>query len=117
MDRGSHEAIVQQRVDSQLESIFPDGEGTASSQHVRIIVQHVAKIAFEAGRLYALDSLMTTEDMAHVLGVSQRRVNAIAQLEHQRWGTGRQVMGNNPWLFTPEEIESMRPGPVGHPRK
>lgn len=50
-------------------------------------------------------------DIAPRLGLSRRRVNAIAQAR----GIGRMVGGIR--LFAEDDIEALRPGPPGRPRK
>ena len=58
---------------------------------------------------YALMSLLTADDVAEILGVSVRRVRAIARNRHERFGVGWQVPGTSQWLFRPSEIEALRP--------
>jgi hypothetical protein len=53
----------------------------------------------------------TAEQAGEILGVSARRVRALAQ-ERQvggKWAGG--------WVFTDADIELLRPGPTGRPRK
>lgn len=115
MRREDHEKIVQQGIVLQLEALFPYGEGRTTRGHVEHALDTVAKHAFEAGRAYALSSLLTVDDLAAEFGVSPRRVRALAQVAHSRYGTGWQTPRGE-WLFTPEEIEILRPGPSGRRR-
>lgn len=75
--------------------------------------QHIAMDAlyrgYVAGKSDAIMELMTTEQMAGQLGVSVRRVRAIASARGIGWSIGRDT------LFRPEDIEAMRPGKPGRP--
>ena len=57
------------------------------------------------------DEWMTTEEVAATLGVSQRRVLQLAESRGTGKRFGRSV------LFLPNEVEAMKPGPVGRPAK
>jgi len=54
--------------------------------------------------------LLTTADAARMLGVSTRRVRALAAAR----GIGRQV-SRGVWIFTANEIGLLTPGPRGNP--
>ncbi len=60
-----------------------------------------------AARTYYLGNLRTVDDMAEQFGVSRRRAQAIAKEHHERWGRGMKVGGT--YIFSEDEIESMRP--------
>lgn len=61
----------------------------------------------EAGKV---PRVMDTNDMAEILGVSQRRVQALAN--HR--GVGFQI-SRGVHVFLPSDIDRLRPGPVGRP--
>jgi plasmid maintenance system antidote protein VapI len=74
-------------------------------------------------------NLLTTADAARILGVSPRRVRALVKQRNRRltqaakargevavW-IGRQVGGGGIWVFTEEEVELLRPGPAGWPKR
>lgn len=63
------------------------------------------------------DELLTTREVAKLLGISVRRVQALARERHARLGIGWQVPGTRTWLFRPEEVELLRPGPPGRPKR
>lgn len=88
-----------------------------SEIRLRTALSQVAQVAFSAGESYALTSLMTVDEVAEQLGVSVRRVRAIAKIKHEQFGIGYQVPHTSQWLFRPSEIESLRPGKSGRPRK
>lgn len=118
MDKASHWSIVERQIADSVDSVMPHGGGTTiSEERLRAILKRIAQVAFGQGEIYALLSLMTAQDVADVLGISPRRVRARARVLHERFAIGWQVPGTNAWLFRPEEIESLRPGPSGRPKK
>ncbi len=57
------------------------------------------------------ETLLTSREVAAMLGVTPRRVLALAADRDIGERFGRSVM------FRPEDVERLRPGPVGRPRK
>jgi len=102
----------QQLIDKALDDLFGDlADATLSRQHVEHVLRTLAqRVATDAANA-ALMSLLTTQDMAHRLFVSARRVRALARAR----GVGRQV-SRGTWLFRPEDEERLRPGPPGRRR-
>ena len=68
------------------------------------------QIAAACGDMELL-SLMTTADVAAELGISERRVRALAAARNVGWQPGQGV-----WVFRPADVEALRPGPPGRPR-
>ena len=116
MNEKSTRSLYEHRINNLVESLLPNGAGTISATRLQTALSQVAQVAFSAGSDYALMSLLTVDDVADQLGVSVRRVRAIAKIKHEQFGIGYQVPGTNQWLFRPSEIESLRPGAVGRPR-
>lgn len=56
------------------------------------------------------DNLLSTSDMAKALGVSESRVGEIARLREIGQLVGRTR------VFTPEDVDKMKPGDPGRPR-
>lgn len=117
MDEKSARSLYEQRINSLVESLLPNGAGTLTETRLRTALSQVAQVAFSAGSDYALMSLLTVDDVAEQLGVSVRRVRAIAKIKHEQFGVGYKVPKTNQWLFRLSEIESLRPGAVGRPRR
>ncbi len=108
--RQQYEQMVNGQIEQQLTSLFPHSAGQANHTRVERALREVAQQSFEAGRQYALMSLLTIDDLAALFQVSMRRVRAIAKARHERFGIGYQVPGTRgQWLFTPEEVEQLRP--------
>ena len=59
--------------------------------------------------------ILSVEDISKLLGISPRRVRAIAQ--HR--GVGNKVPGSRGgiWVFEQSDVEKLRPGPNGRPKK
>lgn len=116
MNREAHEQVINNRITQGMDAMFPYGTGRAPHTAVRHWLDNVAQVAFREGGTYALMSLLTVEDIAGTLGVSTRRVRAIAKNRHERFGIGWQVPGTNQWLFRPEEMEQLQPDEKYRPR-
>lgn len=117
MDEQSARSLYEQQINKSIESLLPHGAGNISENRLRHELYHVAQVAFSAGSDYALMSLLTVDDVAEQLGVSVRRVRAIAKIKHAQFGIGYQVPNTSQWLFRPSEVESLRPGEAGRPRR
>lgn len=117
MDEQSARSLYEQEINNQVSALLPNGAGPMNETRFRHALELVAKRAFSSGESYALLSLMTADDVAVMLGVSVRRVRSIAKLKNDQFGIGYQVPGTSQWLFRPSEIESLRPGAVGRPKK
>lgn len=114
MNRDQADQMIAGEIRKMIDTLMPNGGGTTLTEHrLRFALEQIGKKSFEVGRSYALLSLMTSGQMAETLGVSLRRMQAIAKDRHARFGTGFQVRGKDPWLFTPEETETLRPGKPG----
>ncbi len=67
----------------------------------------------EGARERALrDSLMTPEDVASELGISARRVRALAKARNVGWHPTRAI-----WLFLPDDVDRLRSRRPGRPRR
>jgi len=107
MDKQSHWEIVQQSIDK-----YTEDERQLSPIRVKHALNEVAQVAFGQGESYALLSLMPTANAALKLGVTERRIRALAKSRNIGWQVSRGT-----WLFRPEDIDKLRPGPCGRPPK
>jgi hypothetical protein len=107
------EQIVQDEVAKGLDALFGDLAGAAPLTRHRVehVLRIVAHHAATTGGDQALLELMTTEQMAGELGVSERRVRAIAKRRGVGWQISRGV-----WLFRPADVERLRPGDPWRPK-
>lgn len=110
------DAMINRRIDDLIDSHLPNGVGTMTEIRLRSALQQVAQVAWQQAETNVLMNLLTIEQAAEMIGVSVRRMRAIAQARHERFGIGWKVPGTRgTWLFRPEEIEGLRPGPSGNP--
>lgn len=109
--------IVNDRIEKVIEEHLPNGAGILTETQLRAALEQVAHVAWTAAESHVLINLMTVEDVSEQLGISPRRVRAIAIQKHQRFGIGWKLPGNRgTWLFKPEEVAHLQPGPGGWPK-
>jgi hypothetical protein len=110
MDKQPHFQIIEREIQNAIDSLVPHGAGAVTSQRLQHQFNKVVQRAFQQGESYALLSLMTVEDVAERIGVSKRRIRAIARNRQERgFPVGWQVPGTNQWLFRPEDLEYLAP--------
>ena len=115
MDRDTFDQMVAREIEQTIETLLPHGAGQMTAVRLRTALRTIAQRTETAARAYYLGSLKTVDDMAAAYGVSRRRAQAIAKAQHERWGRGMRV--GNAYIFSDDEIESMRPAPTrGRPR-
>lgn len=115
MDRQALDQLINQEIEQAVETFLPHGAGQMTAVRLRTALRTIAQRSETAARAYYLGNLRTVDDMAAVYGVSRRRAQAIAKHHHERWGRGMRV--GNAYIFSEDEIESMRPAPArGRPR-
>lgn len=107
--------VIQQRIDSLIAALLPNGAGTLSAQRLRTALEQVGAVAWSQGWSAALLGLRTLSDAAEAWGVSRQRAHQRITRLHQQHAVGLRV--HDTWLLTTDEIERYRPGPVGRPRR
>lgn len=115
MDRATFEAMIAQDIADVVQTHLPHGAGQMTETRLRTALTNIAKRAETYARAYYLGNLRTVDDMAALFGVSRRRAQAIAKEHYSRWGRG--MMVGNTYIFSEDELESMRPGDRGRPAK
>ena len=116
MDKATLDQIIEQEIAQAVETFLPHGAGQMTAVRLRTALRTIAQRAESAARTYYLGNLRTVDDMATEYGVSRRRAQAIAKHQHERWGKGMRV--GNAYIFSADEIDSMRPAEsAGRPRK
>jgi len=114
MNRQSFDEMIESEIARTVETFLPHGAGTMTDVRLRTALATIAKRVESASRTYYLTNLRTVEDMAIEFGVSVRRAQAIAKQAHDRWGKGMKI--GKSYVFSADEIESMRPGDNGRPK-
>ena len=95
---------VASEIAKALDDLFRDmPAATLSREAVGHVLARVAQRVATDSANQALLSLMTTDDMAAKLGVSARRVRALAKSRGVGWQVSRGT-----WVFIPGDAEAMR---------
>jgi len=103
--------LMEGAIAKALEALLGDMlGGTVTRQRADHVMRTLAQRVATDTRNEALLSLLSTDDMASQLGVSVRRVRALARARGAGWQVSRGT-----WVFVPEDVERMRPGPPGRP--
>jgi hypothetical protein len=113
---------VEQQIETQMDEMFPYGEGRVSAARARHALEKIARESWSASRAYHLLNLLTIEQALEKINgqlaqddrrpISLRRLRAIAVDRHSRFAVGRQI-SRGVWLFSPDEIENLVPGVRG----
>lgn len=82
--------------------VYTDGSVTGSIKLLHDYLAWCAKKGYDRGRLDAMMSLMTTDEVAAQLGVDHSTVVRRAQRKGVGWKMGRD------YLFWPEDVERLR---------
>lgn len=78
----------------------------------------VAEVAYHKTISDLNDSqFKSSQEVADLYGVSRQSINARANRFKKRLGSFGWQVGQGAWVFTPEEVELLRPGPSGRPKK
>lgn len=99
-----------------LDNLFGQGEGAIlTRQRVTHELERLAHEIEQITRDVVLMSLKSTGDVADLYNVSRQSINTrAARLRDQRGSFGWKV-GRGVWVFTPDEVEELRPGKTGRP--
>lgn len=98
-------ADVAARVDDALPL---DGRAVSPVVARRVALDTMAS-AYAAGKQDALAGLMSTQEVATILGVTRVQVYRLARSRDLGWDVGRER------LFRPEDVEAMRDRKLGRP--
>lgn len=103
--------LIEGAVTRALDDLFQDLPARPLTRHrVEHVMRGLAQRVASDASGETLLSLLTTQDMAERLGVSVQRVRALAKARGVGWQVSRGT-----WVFLPEDVERLRPGPVGRP--
>ncbi len=101
-----------------LDNLFGgDSVKSLSRQRVAHELKRVGHVIEQITRDEVLMSLQSTADVAELYNVSRQSINTRAsRIREQRGSFGWQV-GRGVWVFTPGEVEALRPGNPGRPAR
>ncbi len=108
---------TQQLIDSEvakaIEGMLGDlYAGTVTRPKAETILRRLAQQVSTAAAHGALLGLMNADDMAARLGISGRRVRALAKSRNVGWQVGQGV-----WVFRPEDVDLLQERVPGRPKK
>ena len=103
-------------INCSLDNLFGQGEGAnLTRQRVAHELERLTHVVEQITRDSVLMSLQSTEDVATLYQVSRQSINTRAtRLRDKRVSFGWKV-GRGVWVFTPEEVEELKPGKTGRP--
>lgn len=108
---------IKVEVDAMVDTLLGGQVAKTISQHraEHVLTNLAIKVAQHI-RAEVLFSLKTVDDVAEIYRVTPRRIRALAKARRERgFPVGWQVPGTNQWLFLPDEVEQLQPGPTGRP--
>ena len=98
-------------IDAAIETLLRGSIArTVTAETARFAFEHLAHQVEQQVRGEVLLSLETSQTVADRLGISRRRVLALARSRSLGWNAGRD------WIFTPQDIDAMRDRKPGRPR-
>lgn len=104
VSRDQLDGLIAQAIAEAKDTIGEGRPSPARLEHaLTVLTQRVA----DSTRDYTLSNLRTVDDLAAEFGVSERRIRAIATHRHERFGVGMRL--GHTWVWSPEEVEAMRP--------
>jgi len=104
-------------IEKAIASLVPAGEGIVSTETLRNVFTKISQLAFVKGENASYSKLLTTKELAEMLGVNRTRANQLARSRHKKYGIGYQIPGTNQWLFRPEDMRLLLPDKPGRPVK
>ena len=109
MDRHKFEITVNHEIQHALNELLPlhVNAGLVSRSLLQHQLQVLCERVEEAARDYFLNSLRTVDDVADELGVSVEHLRELARHRHFHYGIGRQF--GETWVWTPDEVDIVRP--------
>jgi hypothetical protein len=109
MDHHTFELTVNREIVHVLDTLLPQHalNGTVSRELLHQQLQLMSERVQAASRDYYLESLCTAEDLADELGISVEQMCALARYRFFNYGIGRQF--GDTWVWTPDEVDVMRP--------
>ena len=107
MNRETFYEMNAREIEQAIDDLLPNGIGMVTSSRLRSKFYMVMMRVESHARNYTLLGLRTAEELAEEFNVTPRRMRAIIQNRHERWGTGRKV--GSTWMVSADEIESVTP--------
>ena len=103
-------------INRSLDNLF-GGEGMKMLSRQRV-AQELDRLTHEVEAVTrdgVLMSLKSTQEVAEIYRVSRQSINARATRIRDKRGSFGWKAGRGVWVFTPDEVEGLRPGRTGRP--
>ena len=89
--------------------------GTVTRQRLFSVLKRMAQRIASDARNDTLMSLKTSAEVAELYQCSKQAINARAKRLKTRFGDFGWQVSSGMWIFVPEEVEQLKPGPPGRP--
>jgi hypothetical protein len=110
--------LISQEIQSALDALLQDKPGgTITRLRLQTVLERTAQRVAGYSRDDILLSLKTSADVAELYQCSKQAINKRANRLKTKFGDFGWQIGPGLWVFTPEEVERLRPGPSGRPTK
>lgn len=109
--------LIDQEIQSALDALLQNKPGgTVTRQRLQTVLERTAQRVANYSRNDILLNLKTSADVAEFYQCSKQAINNRANRLKSRFGNFGWQIGPGMWVFTPEEVERLRPGPSGRPK-
>lgn len=105
-------------IDRSLDNLFGcEGAKLLTRQRVSYELEQLTHKTEVATRNNVLMGLRSSQQVADFYRVSRQSINTRADRLRKEYGSFGWEVGRGWWVFTPDEVEQLRPGPPGRPKK
>jgi hypothetical protein len=110
MDEDFYKQLIEKQIQKAIKTMFDDLDRQPDRRDVQYYFERATKSAFQMGQSYALENLLTIEDIAKQFQITKRRAREVAKSRHARFGIGRKIPGKRgQWLFLPGDLDILAP--------
>lgn len=112
------QGLIEQEIVKALDALLQDKPGGTVTRHrLQAVLERTAQKVAGYSRDDTLINLKSSQQVADLYRVSRQSINTRAARFRARRGSFGWEVGRGWWVFTPEEVERLRPGPAGRPKK
>lgn len=103
-------------IETALDALLQDKPGGTVTRHrLKTVLERMAHRVASDARNDTLINLKTSAEVAELYQCSKQAINARAKRFKTRFGDFGWQVSSGMWIFIPEEVEQLRPGPPGRP--
>lgn len=112
------QGLIEQEIESALDALLRDKPGGTVTRHrLQTVLERTAQKVARYSRDDTLLNLQSSQQVADFYRVSRQSINTRAARLRKNHGSFGWEVGRGWWVFTPEEVQRLRPGPSGRPKK